>query len=376
MVIGSRLLRRPRDRRRHAALEVARQPAADRRSRTAPSASRFSEYHTGYRAFSRRLAALDPVPAQLRRLRLRPGDLRPGRWRAARACVEIPIPTRYFREASSVDLRDEHPLRRARRSGVLGALPVDRRAAAGRCCAAPPATSAPSARSDARRPRRRARRGARRGGARAAHRLRRRHAGLRAASTTRVDYDVHARSIAQGDGFSKTLAYGRPTAFRPPGYPYFLAAVYHVVQGRPRAASTSASASRGSPRPSSGRAIVALVGRDRRCSCGAGRGRWSRSALGAIYMPLILVGGAVMSEPLFDVFMLASLAAALAYRRSPHRYRWALAAGVLGGLADPRRARNALDPARCRWRSPCGTAAAALVARARAARRARASPRC
>ena len=43
-----------------------------------------------------------------------------------------------------------------------------------------------------------------------------------------------------------------------------------------------------------------------------------------------------MSEPLFDVFMLASLAAVLAYRRSRHRYRWAIAAGVLGGLADPR----------------------------------------
>ena len=45
-----------------------------------------------------------------------------------------------------------------------------------------------------------------------------------------VDYDVHARSIAQGEGFSKTLAHGRPTAFRPPGYPYFLGAVYHVFK--------------------------------------------------------------------------------------------------------------------------------------------------
>ena len=45
-----------------------------------------------------------------------------------------------------------------------------------------------------------------------------------------VDYDVHARSIAQGDGFSKTLAHGRPTAFRPPGYPYFLGGVYHVFK--------------------------------------------------------------------------------------------------------------------------------------------------
>ena len=61
-----------------------------------------------------------------------------------------------------------------------------------------------------------------------------------------------------------------------------------------------------------------------------------------------------MSEPLFDVFMLGSLAAAIAHRRSPHRYRWAVLAGVLAGLAvpDPReRARSCC----CRSRSPCGT---------------------
>jgi hypothetical protein len=42
------------------------------------------------------------------------------------------------------------------------------------------------------------------------------------------DYDVHALSIAEGHGFSKEIAYDRPTAFRPPGYPYFLGAVYRV----------------------------------------------------------------------------------------------------------------------------------------------------
>jgi 4-amino-4-deoxy-L-arabinose transferase-like glycosyltransferase len=41
----------------------------------------------------------------------------------------------------------------------------------------------------------------------------------------------------------------------------------------------------------------------------------------------------VMSEPLFCVFMLGALSAAIAHRRSAHRYRWALLAGALTGLA-------------------------------------------
>src|SRR3954465_3221034 len=43
------------------------------------------------------------------------------------------------------------------------------------------------------------------------------------------DYDVHARSIAAGNGYSKRRAHGRATAFRPPGYPYFLAGVYKIT---------------------------------------------------------------------------------------------------------------------------------------------------
>ena len=102
-----------------------------------------------------------------------------------------------------------------------------------------------------------------------------------------VDYDVHARSIAQGEGFSKTLAHGRPTAFRPPGYPYFLGAVYHV--SRPIASPpASGCGSRGSRRPSWARRRRA-GGRARGAAVGIGRGLVALG-LAAIYLPLILVG--------------------------------------------------------------------------------------
>jgi 4-amino-4-deoxy-L-arabinose transferase-like glycosyltransferase len=150
------------------------------------------------------------------------------------------------------------------------------------------------------------------------------------------DYDVHAISIAEGQGFSKTIAYGRPTAFRPPGYPYFLGAVYHVFNVE-RATNQDRWHVARIAQAFVGAAVVALVGVLAAQLWGAIVALVAM-ALTAVYVPLITVGGAIMSEPLYDVFMLAALAAALAYRRSTHRYRWALLAGVLAGLATLTRA--------------------------------------
>jgi 4-amino-4-deoxy-L-arabinose transferase-like glycosyltransferase len=145
------------------------------------------------------------------------------------------------------------------------------------------------------------------------------------------DYDVHARSIAEGQGYSKTLAHGRPTAFRPPGYPYFLGGVYRVFGVEKAPAAKRLRVAR-IAQAFVGTAIVALVGVLAAQLWGWGIGLVALG-LSAVYVPLITVGGAVMSEPLFDAFMLGALVLAVHHRRSAHRYRWALAAGFVAGLA-------------------------------------------
>jgi 4-amino-4-deoxy-L-arabinose transferase-like glycosyltransferase len=153
------------------------------------------------------------------------------------------------------------------------------------------------------------------------------------------DYDRHAHSIALGHGFSYSRRPDRPTAFRPPGYPYFLAGVYRLagVTDAPRQERIEPARIANAVLST---AIVALIGVLAAQLWGF-RVSLIAMALGAVYMPLVLIGGTVMSEPLFAVLLLGALTAALQHRRSAHRYRWALLAGVLGGLTVLTRA-NAL----------------------------------
>jgi 4-amino-4-deoxy-L-arabinose transferase-like glycosyltransferase len=149
--------------------------------------------------------------------------------------------------------------------------------------------------------------------------------------TDALDYDRHAVAlVTHGSYPSSVLApAGGPTAFRPPMFPLALAAVYEVNGvGSPIA------------RQRAGRVMEAVLGTVTvALICLIALRLWGVTAalvsgvMAAVYPPLILIGSSLMSESLYIPLVLAALLAALAHRESPHRWRWALVAGVLIGLA-------------------------------------------
>jgi 4-amino-4-deoxy-L-arabinose transferase-like glycosyltransferase len=144
------------------------------------------------------------------------------------------------------------------------------------------------------------------------------------------DYDMHAASIASGDGFSKRLT-GKPTAFRPPGYPYLLGGAYRVfgVERAVDADRIHVARRLGAVLGALGVALIGILGVQ---LLGRAAGLVAM-ALAAVYVPSILVTEAIMSEQLFVVLLLAALVTAIHQRRSAHPYAFALAAGLLAGLA-------------------------------------------
>lgn len=118
----------------------------------------------------------------------------------------------------------------------------------------------------------------------------------------------------------------RPTAYRPPAYPYALAAPELVA----RALGVGTLGLARGFQVLIGVLDVALVGL-------LGSMIWGRRVglvalgLAAVYLPLILVSGTLISEPLYVALMLGAICAVLRWGR--HRSgRWLAAAGVLAGL--------------------------------------------
>jgi 4-amino-4-deoxy-L-arabinose transferase-like glycosyltransferase len=135
-------------------------------------------------------------------------------------------------------------------------------------------------------------------------------------------YDSLARGLAQGHGWIMGSS-----AFRPPGYPFFLAAVYILV-GVPHGVWTDA------------RLVEALVATLTVGLIGlmalqvAGRvAMLCALAIAALYVPLVLVGMSLMTESLFVPLILAATNCALRSRSAMHRHRWVIAAGIFAGLA-------------------------------------------
>lgn len=119
----------------------------------------------------------------------------------------------------------------------------------------------------------------------------------------------------------------RPTAYRPPAYPYSLALpelVARWVHANPLDLA---------------RGFQALLGVLDAALVGVLAGLlWGRRVglialgLAAVYLPFVLVSGTLVSEPLYVAFMLGALCAVLRWRQQPH-WRWLVAAGVLAGLS-------------------------------------------
>jgi 4-amino-4-deoxy-L-arabinose transferase-like glycosyltransferase len=146
-----------------------------------------------------------------------------------------------------------------------------------------------------------------------------------------ADYNAHAVFIASGDGFPPTAiaAPGTPSALRPPAYPFALGAVY-----APSGNSVTAGRLLGAALGTLSALLTYLL---------AG-GLFSRrvgvvgGVLCALFPPLVVLSGTLLSENLFIPLALAAVLVVLRARASAHHLWWAVAAGVMCGLAALTRA--------------------------------------
>jgi len=144
----------------------------------------------------------------------------------------------------------------------------------------------------------------------------------------RVDarsYDYLAKTLAKGHGWG----YGT-SAYRPPGYPIFLAGIYLLV-GIPHQVNPSWTDARLVEAVFStiGVGLIGLMAWQV-----AGRAAALIALfIAALYLPLVLVGDSLMSESLFVLLVLIATNCALRARVARRRWWWIVAAGVFSGFA-------------------------------------------
>src|SRR5205085_2309118 len=123
-----------------------------------------------------------------------------------------------------------------------------------------------------------------------------------------LDFDNHAVSIAHGHGYppSGRAPAGGPSAFRPPGFPYFVAGIYAVIGHDPLAAQV----------------VLALLGTAAAGLTGLiATMLWGRRVgvialgLAALAPPMVVLSTAFVSEALFVPLVLGAVAAVLQARR-------------------------------------------------------------
>ena len=148
--------------------------------------------------------------------------------------------------------------------------------------------------------------------------------------TDAIDYDRTAATLLDTGSWPTSEVFSAPhgpTAYRPPGFPLALAAVYGIV-----------GTGDAQTRWDAGRVLEALLGALAVALIGAIAARlWGRGAaliaagIAAVYPPLLLVGSSLLSEPLFIALILGAVLATLRHREDGG-LRWAAIAGALIGL--------------------------------------------
>ncbi len=146
------------------------------------------------------------------------------------------------------------------------------------------------------------------------------------------DYHRLATGLVEGQGYVN--AAGTPTAWRPPGYPVFLAGIYKIV-GISVLRATIAQAILG------GLTVLALT------ALGAMIVGWRRAliagAIAAVYPAFIWLPRLLMSENLSLFLLLLSLLSVTLYLRTP-RIAWMIVFGVLCALNSLVRGANLFVP--------------------------------